>query len=282
MRSPVVRSTFDVVLWLLARGASAGVRLSAQKLQRLLYLAQAHYAAANEDRKLMPATFLANDLGPLEPTVFHVLDGQAPKLKPDPLKTEVVVFLDGLWARYGSQSADDLLALVQRDLAYRECQAEDESNVEIEIAALADAYRLSPPLVEPPADDREFWTPSGKKAEKWLPGGGKQAPKSAPKAATPAPKPAPQTAPKSAPKPAPKPAAEPSATIVPDKLPPQLREVVAETQAAEQVAKEAEAKPASLDELDTDNLPPDVRAMVERVRGPGRKHSAPDPDKSKK
>ncbi len=144
MRSPAVRSTFDVVLWLLARGASAGMRLPAQKLQRLLYLAQAHFAAANEGRKLMPATFLATELGPLEPTVYHVFDGQPPKLKASAVKTEVVLFLDGLWSRYGQQSADDLLDLVKRDLAYRECLAEGERNVEIEIAAMADAYHYSP------------------------------------------------------------------------------------------------------------------------------------------
>ena len=144
MRSPVVRSTFDVVLWLLARGASAGMRLPAQKLQRLLYLAQAHFAAANEGRKLMPATFLATELGPLEPTVYHVFDGQPPKLKASAVKTEVVLFLDGLWSRYGQQSADDLLDLIKRDLAYRECLAEGERNVEIEIAAMADAYHYSP------------------------------------------------------------------------------------------------------------------------------------------
>ena len=269
MRSPAVRSTFDVVLWLLARGASAEVRLSAQKLQRLLYLAQAHYAAANEGCKLMPATFLASELGPLEPSVFHVFDGPLPKLKASPLKSEIMVFLDGLWARYGGQTADELLALVRRDLAFRECLDEDEANVEIEVAALADAYRLNPPLVEPPPDDREFWTMDGKKAEKWVPGGGRQAPKSAP------------------PEAAPKPAAKPAASIDLDSLPSQLREVVAESQAAEAAGKEAkaaetpEAGPPSLDQLDAAALPPDLRALVERVQGPGRQHSAPDPDKLK-
>ncbi len=49
----------------------------------------------------MPATFLASELGPLEPSVFHVFDGPLPKLKASPLKSEIMVFLDGLWARYG-------------------------------------------------------------------------------------------------------------------------------------------------------------------------------------
>ncbi len=56
---PAVRSTLDVALWLMARADSAGERLQPQKLQRLLYLSQAHYAGAHDGAKLMPAVFLA-------------------------------------------------------------------------------------------------------------------------------------------------------------------------------------------------------------------------------
>ena len=41
---PAVRSTLDVALWMHFRAESAGEILKSQKLQRMLYLSQAHYA----------------------------------------------------------------------------------------------------------------------------------------------------------------------------------------------------------------------------------------------
>jgi hypothetical protein len=77
---PAVRSTLDVALWLLTRADFAGERLQPQKLQRLMYLAQAHYAGNGRGGKLMPATFLATDLGPIESNVYYLFEAGMPQV----------------------------------------------------------------------------------------------------------------------------------------------------------------------------------------------------------
>ena len=72
LKPPAVRSALEVALWYQARAAEAGGSLSARKLQCLLYLSQALYAAAQSGRKLMPATFVAGPDGPTEPTLAQV------------------------------------------------------------------------------------------------------------------------------------------------------------------------------------------------------------------
>src|SRR3546814_18975840 len=74
MPSAAVESTLDVALWFLDRARREDSNLHAQKLQRLLYLAQGYYAAGFHGRKLMPATFVAHELGPVEPTVFRLFE----------------------------------------------------------------------------------------------------------------------------------------------------------------------------------------------------------------
>ena len=78
MSAPAIRSTLDVVFWFLERSDSAGRELSARKVQCFLYLAQAHFADQNDGRKLMPATFIATQTGPIEPTVYHIIRRRTP------------------------------------------------------------------------------------------------------------------------------------------------------------------------------------------------------------
>ena len=77
---PAVRSTMDVALWMLARAESAGEHLQPQKLQRLLYVAHAHYAG-EQNSKVMPATFLATKLGPVEPNIYHLFENGTPDVR---------------------------------------------------------------------------------------------------------------------------------------------------------------------------------------------------------
>ena len=76
--SVIVRSPLDVAFWFLGRGDSGAAPLDAIALQNLLYLAQARWAAVSHGQKLMPATFLATDSGPIEPTIYHVFRNGPP------------------------------------------------------------------------------------------------------------------------------------------------------------------------------------------------------------
>jgi|TARA_B100000029_G_scaffold295235_1_gene288570 uncharacterized phage-associated protein len=93
MTAPAIRSTLDVAFWFQNRAESAGERLAPQKLQRLLYLSQAQYAAVNKGRKLMPATFIVTEYGPLEPTIYHVFENGPPQLKALAPNARVEAFL---------------------------------------------------------------------------------------------------------------------------------------------------------------------------------------------
>lgn len=103
-----VESTFDVVAWFHDRALDDNEYLQPQKLHRLLYLAQAYYAVAHYGRKLMPATFVADEMGPVEPDVFRAFEASRPYIEPAPLPDSVSHFLDSIWRRFGAHSADHL------------------------------------------------------------------------------------------------------------------------------------------------------------------------------
>ena len=71
---PAARSTYDILAWLKARDWPSGPIDAPAHAIRLLYLAQALYAAGNRQRKLMPATFLATVAGPMEPDIYLALE----------------------------------------------------------------------------------------------------------------------------------------------------------------------------------------------------------------
>lgn len=174
---PAARTTLDVALWLMARAESAGERLQPQKLQRLLYLAQAHYAVNNQGQKLMPATFLATEVGPLEPNVYYLFQQGAPSLvyaDPSPIVEE---FLMGLWDRYGNRPAEDLLTTIASDGAYA-LALKGGRNTEITLEILQAGYGGKSAVKvkggAKPAAEPSYWTADGKRATKWIPGQAKR------------------------------------------------------------------------------------------------------------
>jgi uncharacterized phage-associated protein len=112
MPSSATESCFDVALWFVERARFEDSYLQAQKLQRMLWLAQGEYAAIYHGRKLIPATFVAKTLGPVEPNVFRAFELGRPEM-PDVLPPpEVVDFLQRLWGRFGHHSTEHLSKLV--------------------------------------------------------------------------------------------------------------------------------------------------------------------------
>jgi uncharacterized phage-associated protein len=112
-----VRSNLDVVFWFTDRALNDREYLQPQKLHRLLYLAQAYFAVAYPGRKLMPAVFVTDEFGPVEPTVFHVLSYGKPHMVEGNKVPEVVDhFLDSIWRRFGASSADALTERINKHL----------------------------------------------------------------------------------------------------------------------------------------------------------------------
>ena len=163
--SLAVRSTLDIVLWFTITAAEQNLAMQPLKLHRLMYLAQAHYAAKNGGQKLMPATFLATKYGPLEPTMYHLLEAGPPPVTGRRPKPEVEDFLEVIVRKYGHHSAEYLEREIRRDGAFV-LVMEKDPNGEIPIGLLARAYSENP-------DMRKIEVPklsqAGKKVSAWKP-----------------------------------------------------------------------------------------------------------------
>lgn len=123
MPPTAVASTFDVVVWFTDRALNDGEYLQPIKLHRLLYLAQAYYSVAFRGQKLMPATFVAEEGGPVEPDVWRVYASGRPYIESVPPPERVEQFLDSLWRRFGSHSADYLSRMVSAQTPYQDARA---------------------------------------------------------------------------------------------------------------------------------------------------------------
>lgn len=120
MQPTAVESGFDVVIWFLDRAVADGEYLQPRKLQHLLYLAQAYYGVAKHGQKLMPATFVAAEDGPLEPTLFRAFARGRPLIDVRPIAEDVQHVLDSIWRQFGAHSTDRLTKLVRRHPPYVE------------------------------------------------------------------------------------------------------------------------------------------------------------------
>lgn len=134
-----VKSSFDVALWLFDRALGDNEYLQPQKLHRLLYLAQAYWGVANHGRKLMPAVFVAEELGPVEPTLFHAFENGRPTITANPLPDAAKHFMDSVWRRFGSHSADHLNKTIANHTPYVEARLKG-LGVEIPLPAMTAFY----------------------------------------------------------------------------------------------------------------------------------------------
>lgn len=163
MASCAVESTIDVALWFINRASAEDSYIQAQKLQRLLYLAQGCYAQENYGRKLMPATFVTHDMGPVEPNVFRVFEVGRPQIDYVPPAAEVADFLERMWRRFAIHPVERLNTLVIGQAAYRNAAA-GGMREEIPHDALIEAFKSPEQKKEP-----TLRTPDGRRVTKWLP-----------------------------------------------------------------------------------------------------------------
>jgi len=175
---PAARSTLDIAWWFQARCESAGEALSHIRIHFLLYLTHAHYAAEHRGRKIMPATFLATQAGPIEPNIHQLFDGDRFAVEAHDPPRPVEDYLIEIWSRFGKKTVKQLEALIERDGAWRPVLRKG-ALLEIPVELLYRAYGGGADAV--PLDKRssagqsrnkeqEYWTLTGKKAEKWVPG----------------------------------------------------------------------------------------------------------------
>ena len=171
---PVVRSTLDVAFWFAAAAQEFRVRLQPMKLQYLLYLSQARYAAANEGAALMPATFIVTPEGPIEPNIYYLFESGPPRFEAEPPQAQVEDHFRQIWNRFGKRTAAELAAIVKADQAF--CHAADDGD-----GTVIEFPKTGP---EKPAKARRevsgivgMVTASGQPVRRWVPGEGRAAAK---------------------------------------------------------------------------------------------------------
>jgi len=116
-----VENAFDIAFWFADTALNENEYLQPQKLQRLLFIAQAYYTVAFSGRKLMPAIFVADEMGPIEPNIYIAFSKGRPEVDARLfLPHDVETFLEGIWRRFGHHSTDRLNRMTKETTAYKQ------------------------------------------------------------------------------------------------------------------------------------------------------------------
>jgi uncharacterized phage-associated protein len=118
MMPTAVESGFEAAFWFLDRALTDGETLQPQKLQLLLFLAQAYFGVAHSGMKLMPATFVALESGPIEPTLYRAFSRGKPLVDLSPVEEKPAHLMDSIWRQFGALSTDKLTKLIKRHPPY--------------------------------------------------------------------------------------------------------------------------------------------------------------------
>ncbi len=122
-----VNSAFDIAFWYSEMALDENVPLQPLKLQRLLFISQAYYTVAYPKRKLMPAIFVADEQGPVEPNVYMAFSNGRPDMDVELfLPQDVEAFLRSIWGRFSQYDMARLDEITNETLAFR--QAHERGN----------------------------------------------------------------------------------------------------------------------------------------------------------
>jgi uncharacterized phage-associated protein len=169
-----VKSAFEIAFWFADAALKHNEYLQPQKLQRLLFLAQAYFAVAYSGKQLMPAVFVADDAGPLEPNIYMSFSRGRPRIDVDPrLPAQVEMFLDSVWRRFGHHSADHLTRMTVETAAYRTARKQGP-RAEISLEAMRRSFErpTSAPGVQDVMRPKVMRSHTGRPVavRAWLPG----------------------------------------------------------------------------------------------------------------
>jgi len=169
-----VENAFDIAFWFADTALNENEYLQPQKLQRLLFIAQAYYTVAFNGRKLMPAVFIADEMGPIEPNIFAAFSKGRPEVDARLfLPNDVEIFLDGIWRRFGHHSTDRLNKMLKETTAYKQAlNAGNRAEISLDAMRLSFARAEQTPGVAQVVKPKVLRTQSGKAVavKAWVPG----------------------------------------------------------------------------------------------------------------
>ena len=115
-----IDTSFDLAFWFCDRALNDSEYLQPVKLQYLMFLSQAYYASAFDGKKFIPAIFVAEKGGPIEPSIFYAWSAGRPKFEAKvKLSDQAEEFADSIWRRFGHHSVEYLAKLITKVPAYR-------------------------------------------------------------------------------------------------------------------------------------------------------------------
>ncbi len=169
-----VNNAFDIAFFFADTALAENEYLQPQKLQGLLFLAQAYFAVAFKGRKLMPAVFVADERGPLEPNVYVAFSKGRPEVDADLfLPAEVESFLDAIWRRFGHMSTDKLTTMAKETSAYKKARGRGHrAAIPLDEMQLSFMRAEQTPGVSQVVKPKLYRTQSGKNVtvQRWTPG----------------------------------------------------------------------------------------------------------------
>ena len=169
-----VSNAFDVAFFFVDIALSENTYFQPQKLQSLMFLSQSYYAVAYEGRKLMPAVFVADERGPLEPNIYMAFSKGRPDIDTDLfLHAEVESFLDAIWRRFGHMSTEKIIKMTKDTSAYKKAKNRGH-RAEIFLSDVHESFihAENTPGVNQVVKPKLYRTQSGKNVtvQKWMPG----------------------------------------------------------------------------------------------------------------
>jgi len=169
-----VDNAFDIAFWFADTALNENEYLQPQKLQRLLFIAQAYYTVAFNGRKLMPAIFIADEMGPIEPNIYVAFSKGRPEVDARLfLPHDVETFLDGIWRRFGHHSTDRLNKMTKETSAYKHAYKRgNRAEIPLDDMLLSFARAEKTPGVAQVIKPKILRTQSGKAVtvKAWVPG----------------------------------------------------------------------------------------------------------------
>ena len=171
---PAVYSTFDVAFWFADTALNNNEYLQPQKLHRLLFLSQAYYSVAYGGRKLMPAVFIAEEGGPIEPNMYKAFSKGRPDVEVELfLPQDVESFLESIWRRFGHQSPELITKITKETSAYRQAYKKASgTEITMEATRLSFSRAEEAPTLSQVIKPNIMRSPSGKPVtvKAWVPG----------------------------------------------------------------------------------------------------------------
>ena len=169
-----VNNAFDIAFFFTDTALAENEHLQPQKLQGLLFLSQAYFSVAFKGRKLMPAVFVADERGPLEPNVFTAFSKGRPEIDTDLfLHAEVESFLDAIWRRFGHMSTEKIIKMTKDTSAYKKAKNRGHrAEISLSEIRVSFIHAENTPGINQVVKPKLYRTQSGKNVtiQKWMPG----------------------------------------------------------------------------------------------------------------